>query len=48
VPHRQRLRTPYLDLDMLGLEVLSHRLIYLLEVRCLFFNLIGCEFCKLS
>jgi hypothetical protein len=34
----QLIHTPYLHLDLLGLEVQQHAVIYGLQVRCLFFN----------
>src|SRR5438132_8814896 len=37
-PHLQRIRTPYLHLHTLGIEVLQHRLIHWGELRFLFFN----------
>src|SRR5262249_34325505 len=36
--HRQRIRTPYLYLHMLWVEVPQHRLIHSLECRCLFLS----------
>src|SRR5712691_7627059 len=36
--HLQRIRTPYLHLDLLGMQVLQYGLIHLLEVRFFFFN----------
>src|SRR5881275_715808 len=34
----QLIRTPYLHLDLLGLEVLQRAMIHRVQVRCLFFN----------
>src|SRR5215475_9977955 len=36
--HLQFIRTPYLHLDLLGLEVLQRAMIHRLQVRRLFFN----------
>ena len=36
--HLQRIRTPYLHFDLLGIEVRQQCLIHLGEVRFLFFN----------
>ena len=37
-PRLQFVRTPYLDLDVRGMEVLQYALIHRLQDRCLFFN----------
>src|SRR6266852_8832272 len=34
----QLIRTPYLHLDLLGMEVLQHAMMHRLQVRCLFFH----------